>query len=125
MKEYYWLNKDSRLFLQRGYIGENQTAEDRINEIAKTAQKNLKIPGFSKKFKEYMSKGWFSLSSPIWANYGLERGLPVSCFGSYISDTLNGILEKTAEVGTMTKMGGGTSGYFGDLRNHFKCRFSK
>jgi ribonucleoside-diphosphate reductase alpha chain len=116
MKEYYWLNKDSRLFLQRGYIGENQTAEDRINEIAKTAQKNLKIPGFSKKFKEYMSKGWFSLSSPIWANYGLERGLPVSCFGSYISDTLNGILEKTAEVGTMTKMGGGTSGYFGDLR---------
>jgi ribonucleoside-diphosphate reductase alpha chain len=63
-----------------------------------------------------MSYGWYSLSSPIWANYGLKRGLPISCFGSYVDDTLEAILTKQAEIGMMTKMGGGTSGYFGDLR---------
>jgi ribonucleoside-diphosphate reductase alpha chain len=64
-----------------------------------------------------MSYGWYSLSSPIWANYGLKRGLPISCFGSYVDDTLEAILTKQAETGMMTKMGGGTSAYFGDLRS--------
>lgn len=117
MEKYYWLNEDSRKFLERGYLKEGETAEDRISAIAKTAQKELKIRNFAKKFEEYMSYGWYSLSSPIWANYGLKRGLPISCFGSYVDDTLESILTKQAEIGMMTKMGGGTSGYFGDLRS--------
>lgn len=120
MEKYYWLNEDSRKFLERGYLTGDQTAEERITEIAKAAQKELKIKGFAEKFEEYMSYGWFSLSSPIWANYGLKRGLPISCFGSYIDDTMEAILTKQAEVGMMTKMGGGTSGYFGDLRSRGK-----
>ena len=116
MEKYYWLNEDSRKFLERGYLTGDQTAEERISEIAKAAEKELKIKGFAEKFEEYMSYGWYSLSSPIWANYGLKRGLPISCFGSYIDDTMEAILTKQAEVGMMTKMGGGTSGYFGDLR---------
>jgi len=116
MEKYYWLNEDSRKFLERGYLTGDQTAEERISEIAKAAEKELKIKGFAEKFEEYMSYGWYSLSSPIWANYGLKRGLPISCFGSYVDDTMEAILTKQAEVGMMTKMGGGTSGYFGDLR---------
>jgi len=116
MQKYYWLNKDSKTFLKRGYLQGDQTPEGRIKEIAGAAQKTLGIPGFADKFEDYMSRGWFSLSSPIWANFGLERGLPISCFGSYISDKMDGILDKAAEVGMMTKAGGGTSGYFGDLR---------
>ena len=117
MEKYNWLNEDSRNFLKRGYIEGDQTAEERILEIAQTAEKDLGISGFAKKFEEYMSYGWYSLSSPIWANYGLKRGLPISCFGSYIDDTMEAILTKQAEVGMMTKMGGGTSGYFGDIRS--------
>ena len=116
MEKYYWLNEDSRKFLERGYLTGDQSPEERITEIAKAAQKELKIKDFAEKFEEYMSYGWYSLSSPIWANYGLKRGLPISCFGSYIDDTLEAILTKQAEVGMMTKMGGGTSAYFGDLR---------
>lgn len=115
-KPYYWLNDDSRLFLERGYLQEGQTAEARIRQIAQSAEKILKISGFAEKFEKYMSLGWYSLSSPIWANFGLERGLPISCFGSYVDDTMESILGKTAEVGMMTKMGGGTSAYFGGLR---------
>ena len=116
MEKYNWLNEDSRKFLERGYLTGDQTHEERIIEIAKAAQKELKIKGFAEKFEEYMSYGWYSLSSPIWANYGLKRGLPISCFGSYIDDTMEAILTKQAEVGMMTKMGGGTSAYFGNLR---------
>jgi len=90
-KDFYWLNKDSRTFLKRGYLEEGETPEQRISIIADSAQKILAIPGFSEKFQSYMAKGWYSLSSPIWANFGKERGLPISCFGSYIEDTMEAI----------------------------------
>jgi len=116
-KDIYWLNKDSITFLERGYLPKGQTAEERIHEIAKAAEKILKKKGFAEKFESYMYKGWYSLSSPVWANFGNGRGLSISCNGSYVSDTMNAILEKTAEVGMLTKYGAGTSGYFGDLRS--------
>ena len=112
----YWLNKDSRKFLERGYLLEGETAEQRITDIAKTAEKYLKLKGFAKKFEEYMHKGFYSLSSPIWSNFGRDRGLPISCFGSYVPDNMDDILYKMSEVGVMSKVGGGTSGYFGAIR---------
>jgi ribonucleoside-diphosphate reductase alpha chain len=117
MEKYYWLNNDSRLFLERGYLTEGQTPEKRIRQIALKAQRILGEDGFADRFEDYMSRGWYSLASPIWANYGLKRGLPISCFGSFIGDTMESILGKQAEVGMMTKMGGGTSAYFGALRS--------
>ena len=113
---YYWLNKDSRKFLERGYLIGDETPEQRIRDIAQSAEKILNIKGFADKFQGYMAQGFYSLSSPIWSNFGRQRGLPISCFGSYIPDTIVGILEKVAEVGMMTANGGGTSAYFGDVR---------
>ncbi len=115
-KEIYWLNKESRTFLSRDYLLPGVTPEQRIREIGEAAQKILGIDGYADRFEECMKKGWFSLSSPIWSNFGLSRGLPISCNGSYIDDSMDGILGKVAEVGMMTKHGAGTSGYFGALR---------
>lgn len=112
----YWLNKDSRKFLERGYLLEGESPEDRIKSISDSAERYLNIQGFSDKFYDYMAKGFYSLSSPIWSNFGRDRGMPISCFGSYVPDTMYDILHKLSEVGMMTKAGGGTSGYFGDLR---------
>jgi ribonucleoside-diphosphate reductase alpha chain len=64
-----------------------------------------------------MGRGYYSLSSPVWANYGQQRGLPVSCFGSYIDDNMESILYGHAENGMLMKGGGGTSGYFGAVRH--------
>jgi ribonucleoside-diphosphate reductase alpha chain len=125
MSDIYWLNEDSRLFLERGYLLEGETPEQRIRDNAEAAEKILRHPkygnpskfeGFADKFELYLKRGWYTQSSPIWSNFGRERGLPISCFGSYIPDTMEGILEKSAEVGVMTKGGGGTSGFFGDIR---------
>lgn len=115
-EKFYWLNNDSRLFLKRGYLLKGQEPEERIEEIAKHAENLSGIEGFAEKFYDYMSRGWFSLSSPVWANYGVKRGMPVSCFNSHVPDTMEGILETHAEVGMLSKYGGGTSGYFGELR---------
>ena len=114
--KYEWLNKDSRKFLERGYLLEGETAEQRIRDIAETAERYLNSEGFADKFEDYMARGFYSLSSPIWSNFGRKRGLPISCFGSYIPDTMEGIMEKVSETAVMTKHGGGTSAYFGNVR---------
>ena len=115
-KDFDWLTEESKTFLQRGYLLDGTTAVDRIRYIAEYAERKLGIEGFADKLFNYMAKGYYSLSSPIWANFGLDRGLPISCFGSYIPDSIEGILYTHAEVGTMSKHGGGTSAYFGDIR---------
>tara|TARA_R100000808_G_C2155517_1_gene168374 strand:- start:16235 stop:17881 length:1647 start_codon:yes stop_codon:yes gene_type:complete len=117
MKRYKWLNKDSRDFLKRGYLKEGESAEQRGHDIAVAAEKLLKIKGFSEKFEEYLFRGFYSLASPVWANFGRERGLPISCNGVFIEDRMDAILDKQAEVGMQTKHGSGTSGYFGELRS--------
>ncbi len=111
-----WLNENSRKFLSRGYLSEGVTAEERIRTIAENAEKILKKKGFADKFYGYMAKGYYSLSTPVWANFGTNKGLPISCFASHISDNMADILFTHAEVGMFSKYGGGTAGYFGDLR---------
>jgi len=117
METIYWLNEDSRTYLQRGYLLPGETAENRIRDIAVFAESILQRQGFANKFEDYLKKGFYSLSSPIWSNFGRKRGLPISCFGSYVSDDINEILFKIGEVGSMSKSGGGTSGYFGKVRS--------
>ena len=115
-KLFDWINEESITFLRRGYLSEGEEPLDRIKTIANHAEKLLEIEGFADKFVDYMGRGWYSLSSPVWANFGKKRGLPVSCFGSNIGDNIESILFTQAEVGEMSKMGGGTSGYFGNIR---------
>ena len=113
---FYWLNDDSIAFLREGYLLEGVDPKERIRQIAENAEAILDDDGFADRFYEYMSRGYYSLASPIWANFGLDRGLPISCFGSHIEDNMESILYTHAEVGEMTKLGGGTSGYFGEIR---------
>lgn len=116
MEDFNWLNKDSRVFLEKDYLLPGVTPEERIRQIADTAEKILGIEGFSDKFYGYMAKGFYSLATPVWMNFGLDRGLPISCYGIDIQDDTFDILRATAEIGALTKMGGGTAGYFGKLR---------
>jgi len=115
-QDFDWLNENSRLFLSRGYLPEGQSPEERLRVISDRAEEILGIKGFSDKFYGYLGKGYYSLSSPVWSNFATDRGLPISCFGSHISDDIGSILHTASEVGTMSKLGGGTSGYFGELR---------
>lgn len=116
LKKYWWLNEESQPMLERGYLVENQTVEQKLELICNHAAKiNGKDVNRAQEYKRVFELGWASLSSPIWANFGQGRALPISCFSSYVPDSLDGIYSALKEVALMTKGGGGTGGYF-DLR---------
>ena len=112
----WWKNSESEQILNRGYLLKGETVEGAIDRICTAAAKRLYKPELKESFQEMIERGWMSLSSPIWANMGTERGLPISCFNVHIPDSIEGITHKLGEVIMQTKIGGGTSGYFGNLR---------
>jgi ribonucleoside-diphosphate reductase alpha chain len=68
------------------------------------------------RFFDMMWNGWLSPASPVLSNMGISKGLPVSCSGSYMPDSVDGIYSTKREIALMTKYGFGTSVYLGDIR---------
>ena len=112
----WWLNDESEQMQNRGYLLKGETVEGAIERITNAAARRLFKPELKEAFKEMIYKGWISFSSPVWANMGTQRGLPISCFNVSIPDDIESITHKLGEVIMQTKIGGGTSGYFGGLR---------
>ena len=65
---------------------------------------------------EYACKGWFMFSSPILSNAG-SSGMPISCFLSYVDDTVEGLIDHTQELRWMSVMGGGVGGHWDNVRS--------
>ena len=112
----WWKNEESEQILNRGYLLKGETVEGAIERICSAAAQRLYKPELKEAFKEMVERGWMSLSSPVWANMETERGLPISCFNVHVPDYIEGITHKLGEVIMQTKLGGGTSAYFGALR---------
>ena len=113
----WWFNEESEQMLNRGYLLNGETLVGAIDRITSAAARRLYKPELKDAFKEMIVKGWISFSSPVWANMGTQRGLPISCFNVHVPDSIEGITHKMGEVIMQTKIGGGTSGYFGELRH--------
>lgn len=119
--DYDYFNSPSLTILSRGYLDEGiaqdqlkDAAVIRVNKLIDTAEYILgaKLPTL----RMGVRRGWVSPSSPVWSNFGTERGLPISCNGSFMEDSIDSIAYKVAEIGMMTKEGAGTSVYMGKLR---------
>ena len=133
-KDFYWVTDETRQFMEKGYLDPGQTVEERAWEIAKHAEDILMrqaintekvgdnytakvvAENFAENFYSCLAKGWFSLSTPVWVNFGKDKGLPISCFGTQVQDDTFDILRGAAEIGAMSKLGGGTATYFGKVR---------
>lgn len=113
---YWWANEESEKMLNGGYLLKGESIENAVDRIVGSATKRLDRPDLFPVMKEIIEKGWISLSSPVWANMGTDRGLPISCFNVHVPDDMAGITTKFSETVMQTKYGGGTSGYFGALR---------
>ena len=102
-EDFYWLNEESKTFLSRGYIPDGMTVQQRYRQIADATENILKIPGFSDKFYNYLAKGYYSLSSPIIANFGLKHALPISCVtgDTWINTANGGKMAKDIQIGDM------------------------
>jgi len=116
MKDFYWVTEETRQFMEKGYLDPGQTVEERAREISEHAASILGDMTFADEFYKNLAKGWYSLSTPVWVNFGKNKGLPISCFGTQLQDDTFDILRGASEVGAMSKVGGGTATYFGNLR---------
>ena len=120
---YAWVTPNTRKFMKKGYLT-GQSVEQRCEEIANAFESRLlsmgmddeKASNLATRFLSNLAAGHYSLATPVWVSYGNDRGLPISCFNSDVDDTMDGILYAASEVGMLTKMGGGTSGYLGKIR---------
>ena len=90
-----------------GYLLEGETPKDAYWRVATTVAKRLNKPELASKFFDYIWKGWLNLASPVLSNTGTERGLPISCFGIDVADSIYDIGNKNLELMLLAKHGGG------------------
>ena len=93
--------------ISRGYCLPGETPKDAYWRVATTVANRLKKPEMADKFMKYIWKGWLYLASPVLSNTGTERGLPISCFGIDVADSINDIGQKNLELMLLAKHGGG------------------
>jgi len=111
-----WSTGSWQLFKNK-YLYQAAHPREQYERIAATLATHTPNPAeWKEKFFDIMWKGWLSPSTPVLANTGTNRGLPVSCQGSYIHDSIDGIYSTKRETALLTKYGFGTSGYLGDIR---------
>lgn len=115
----WWTTNGFQLFKEKYQWAESPKAQ--YEAIALTAASWLTFTKWEDeaydRFFNLLWNGWLSPSTPILANMGTKRGLPISCSGGYIDDSINGFYAARHETAILTKHGFGTSGYLGDIRS--------
>lgn len=112
-----WLTTGGYQLVKDKYLYETDSLLDTYSRIARTAAKHTDDPGYwYERFNDIMWKGWLALSTPVLSNMGTIKGMPVSCSGGYVHDSIEGFYESYKETAILTKHGFGTSGYLGDIR---------
>lgn len=112
----FWSTASYQLFKEK-YQYQAANPREQYERIARTLAVHTPDPQkWFGKFFDLMWKGWLSPSTPVLANTGTSRGLPVSCSGQYIPDSIDGIYKSKHETAMLTKYGFGTAGYLGDIR---------
>jgi ribonucleoside-diphosphate reductase alpha chain len=99
-----------------GYLQNKETPKEAYTRIASTAANYLNKPELFSKFFEILWNGWLIPSTPVMSNFGTNRGLPISCFGGSIGDSMYDIYRKNLEMAILSKHGGGTAYDFSEIR---------
>ena len=90
-----------------GYLYNGESPRDAYMRVATKVAKRLYKPEMAETFFEYIWNGWLCLASPVLSNTGLDRGLPISCFGIDVADSIQDIGSKNLEMMLLAKHGGG------------------
>lgn len=90
-----------------GYLLQGETPRDAYMRVSSAVARRLYKPELAEKFFEYIWQGWLCLASPVLSNTGTDRGLPISCFGIDVADSIQDIGQKNLEMMLLAKHGGG------------------
>ena len=112
-----WYTTQGFIMFTRKYAYKGETVREAFHRIASTLSKHDPKPESYDKFFNLMWEGKLAPSTPVMCNTGTDRGMPVSCAGNYIGDSVEGFYESNAEVAVLSKNGFGTASYLGDIRH--------
>ena len=111
-----WLSDEAVNIMKSGYLQKNETPHDVYERVANAVSKYMGDSRYKADIYEVLWNGWLGLASPVFANFGTERGLPISCYGISIDDSLDSIFSHTKEVSRMESNGGAVGVYLGEVR---------
>lgn len=110
-----------QMFKEKYLYKTDRAVRGQFERIAETAARHLASIGMEEaaraKFFELLWNGWLSPSTPVLANMGTNRGMPVSCSGSYVGDAIDQFYSVRHETAMLTKNGFGTAAYLGNIRH--------
>lgn len=120
-----WFTTGGWQLFKDKYLYNSVGLKGTYERIAKTAAEHLPVKirtncfirrDYELIFFDLMWKGWLALSTPVLSNMGTDKGMPVSCSGQIVQDSINSFYESYREVALLTQKGFGTSSYLGNIR---------
>lgn len=111
-----WYTDESLQTVSNGYLNEFESPVQMYTRLARTAASLLNRPELEQEFFDLFWKNWLCPASPVLSNLGTTRGLPISCYGNFISDSIDGIFNSNHEIAMLTKNGGGVGSDWNSIR---------
>lgn len=111
-----WLEDIGFETLQRGYLLKDETPKQMWQRVSKSVAGYLNKPELEVKFFDLLWKNWLGLASPVAANCGTSRGMPISCFAMSVPDNVSDIMYSMHELAAMSKNGGGVAMHWNPVR---------
>jgi len=111
-----WLTPEGMQTLSSGYLMPGETPRTMFERVSKAASQINEDPSLESDLFECLWNGWIGLASPVAANFGTTRALPISCYSVHLSDSISSIYSHLKEVAQLSKNGGGVGVYMGDVR---------
>jgi len=93
--------------ISKGYVLAGEKPKDAYWRVCTAVARRLDKPQLASKFFDYIWRGWLNLATPVLSNTGTDRGLPISCFGIDVGDSIQEIGQKNLEMMLLAKHGGG------------------
>jgi ribonucleoside-diphosphate reductase alpha chain len=111
-----WMSAEALETLNKGYLQVGESPKDMFHRLSEAAARYLKRPDLEGEFFEMFWNGWLGPASPVAANFGTTRALPISCYSVHVSDSISSIYSHLKETAALSKNGGGVGIYLGDVR---------
>jgi ribonucleoside-diphosphate reductase alpha chain len=102
-----WMDDIAVSMISKGYLLSDENVFDGFKRVSKAAARRLRRKDLQPFFYEAMVKNWLCLASPVLSNMGTERGLPISCYGIDVDDSVEGIASANSELMRLSSQGGG------------------
>jgi len=102
-----WMDEIAISMISKGYLLPDEDVFDAYKRVSKFAARRLRRKDLQPFFYEAIVKNWLCLASPVLSNLGTERGMPISCFGIDVGDSIEGIADANSELMRLSSQGGG------------------